>query len=565
MSISHAFNNASIGVKTMIAPLVGCVLSVAIGAIFLVTSNNISNAIQRDQVAAAMAQEITGVKDSFVNTHVFLYESFMLASTGANTETNKKNLSRGKEMLKKMESEFTAIDYKKFGIAEEEWTKLMKTMAAYKDSGLQSLDFLELDTSVSSMFMNDCQGKYGPISGKLNGILDDAKTKAEVINRELMATISNGMKVILGVVFLTIVLGFGIGSLVGRAISGPIKAITSVMRKLAEGDTNVNVENEDRKDEVGDMARAVLIFKENMIKNREMESAQAKEREARERRAAAVEKLIADFQRTSAGIVQSVSSAAGQLQANAKTMTANAEQTSQQAIAVASAAEEASSNVQTVASAAEELHSSITEIGRQVSESARLAAEAAREAERTNATVEGLAAAAQKIGAVVELINNIAGQTNLLALNATIEAARAGDAGKGFAVVAQEVKTLADQTAKATEEISSQVNEMQNVTASTVTAIKSIGATITRLNEIATTIASAVEEQTAATNEIARGVEQAATGTRTVSMNIGTVTSAAAQTGQLSSEVLRAGTDLAEQSDVLRREIESFIDNVRKA
>jgi len=496
---------------------------------------------------------------------VYLYESFILATTGANAETTNKTSPEARICLKTRSPVFSSVDYKKFGLTDDEGAKFTKMIVAYKDSGLQSLDFLELDTSVASMFMNDCQSKYGPISDKLNGILGEAKNKAESINKELISTISSGVKVVLGFVLLTIVLGLAIGSMVGRAISNPVKAITAVMRKLADGDTNVAIENDDRHDEVGDMARAVLVFKENMIKNNALEADQAKERQARERRAITVDKLIGDFQQTSSRIVQSVSEAAHQLQNDSKAMTANADQTSQQSITVASAAEEASSNVQTVASAAEELHSSITEIGHRVAESARLAANAVEETNRTNVTVEGLAAAAQKIGAVVELINNIAGQTNLLALNATIEAARAGDAGKGFAVVAQEVKALADQTAKATDEISSQVTEMQSVTSGTVTAIKGIGNTISRLNEIATTIASAVEEQTAATNEIARSVEQAAAGTRSVSMNIGTVTAAASQTGQLSNQVLNAGTELAQQSDVMRKEIESFIDKVRHA
>lgn len=221
--------------------------------------------------------------------------------------------------------------------------------------------------------------------------------------------------------------------------------------------------------------------------------------------------------------------------------------------------------MQAVAAAAEELHSSITEIEKQVVESARIAADAAKQTEVTNKTVEGLAEAAQKIGAVVELINDIASQTNLLALNATIEAARAGDAGKGFAVVAQEVKGLADQTAKATMEIAGQIQDMQQVTGTTVTAIQGIGRTITRINEISTTIASAVEEQTAATNEIARSIEQAASGTQTVSSNILGVTQASSKTSQMAGQVQDAGNQLADEGEKLRAEVESFINKVRSA
>ncbi|MDD5586743.1 MAG: HAMP domain-containing methyl-accepting chemotaxis protein [Alphaproteobacteria bacterium] len=561
----RAFNNASIGIKTMIAPLVGCFLSLAIGAIFLVTSHSISNAVLQNQKAAQLQEQVLIIKDDFINAHLLFYKAFIGQETGAKAKKVKDNVYFAKDFLKQSIEKIEAFDFKGEGIDESFINTLKENLKAYESSANQMAEFLATDVTVASMFMNDCQSKYEPISEIFNNTAGVAKSKSDSIQQELVKTLNSSLKIVLGVVALTIIIGFGLGSLVGRAIAKPVKAMTAIMRKLADGDTNVTVAYKDRRDEVGAMAGAIQVFRENMLKNATLEAEQTKERQARERRAVTVDKLIGDFQQTSVSALQSVASAASQLQANSKNMSANAEQTSEQSLAVASAAEEASSNVQTVASAAEELHSSITEIGRQVTESARIAAMAAHETEKTNATVEGLAAAAQKIGAVVELINNIAGQTNLLALNATIEAARAGDAGKGFAVVAQEVKTLADQTAKATDEISSQVTEMQNVTTNTVAAIKGIGSTITRLNEISTSIASAVEEQTAATDEIARSVEQAASGTRSVSMNIGGVTEKATQTGQMSNQVLDAGNALANQSSVLRKEIESFIDKVRNA
>lgn len=560
-----AFDNASIGIKAMIAPLVGCILSVAIGAIVLVTMNSITDAVRQNQLALQLEREVASIMDKFNQTHVLLYKTFIGHQTGASAKKTKENISIAKDAMKSTLEALASFDVKKYGLDESILSNISKMMKEYESSSVQMADFLDTDATVSSMFMNDCQSKYDPISEVLAQTGTAAKAKAEEINQKLMATISKSTKVILGFVLATIVLGFAIGSVVGRAVANPVKKITGITRRLADGDMNVEIGYDNRRDEVGDMARAIVIFKENMIKNKALEAEQAKEGKNRERRAQAVESLIGDFQKNSSNVIQAVAESSTQLLANSKAMSANAEQTSKQSLTVASAAEEASTNVQTVASAAEELHSSITEIGRQVSESARLAQTAVKETEKTNATVEGLAQAAQKIGAVIELINNIAGQTNLLALNATIEAARAGDAGKGFAVVAQEVKTLADQTAKATEEISAQVTDMQNVTSNTVTAIKSIATTIVRLNEISTTIASAVEEQTAATNEIARSVEQAATGTRTVSMNIGSVTQAAEQTGQMSSQVLDAGNELAQQGNIMKKEIETFIDRVRNA
>ena len=274
---------------------------------------------------------------------------------------------------------------------------------------------------------------------------------------------------------------------------------------------------------------------------------------------------VADnFEANMKQVVNTVASAATELQSTAQGMEATASSTSQQATTVAAAAEEASANVQTVASAAEELSSSISEISRQVAQSTQIAGTAVVEVDGANEKVQGLAEAANKIGEVVALITDIADQTNLLALNATIEAARAGEAGKGFAVVASEVKNLANQTAKATEEISSHISGIQGATQDAVGAIGSIGGIINQMNEIASTIAAAVEEQGAATQEIARNVEQAASGTTEVTTNIQQVTSAAAETGESAHEVLGAAGELSRQGEVLGTEMDSFVVELRK-
>jgi len=270
-------------------------------------------------------------------------------------------------------------------------------------------------------------------------------------------------------------------------------------------------------------------------------------------------RLANEFEANMVGVVESVRSAATELQASSESMAATAEETSRQSQSVAAAAEQATSNVQTLAAAAEEMAKSIEEIGRQVTQSATIAGRAVEEAERTNGSVAGLAEAAQKIGEVVELISDIASQTNLLALNATIEAARAGDAGKGFAVVASEVKSLANQTAKATEEIAAQIAGMQDATKGTVTAIKGISSTIGEISEIAAAIASAVEQQSAATQEISRNVQEAATGTQDVSANIASVNQAASETGRSAGDVLTAAQELSRQGDRPREEIDRFL------
>jgi methyl-accepting chemotaxis protein len=391
------------------------------------------------------------------------------------------------------------------------------------------------------------------------GLMEQRRASADSAIDQTYTAIKFGVGI--GLVF-----GLMIAWAIGQAIAGPITRMTRTMLQLADGDNNVDVPGAGRTDEIGDMSQAVQVFKNNAIEKQRLEKEQAALAERTEEEKRQTMNELADrFERQVKEVVDGVGSSATEMQATAQQMSATAEETSRQSANVATASDQATANVQTVAATAEELSASIAEIGRQVMQSARISQNAVDEAESTNETVKGLAEAASRIGEVVTLINDIAGQTNLLALNATIEAARAGEAGKGFAVVAQEVKNLANQTAKATEEISTQIGAVQEETNDAVTAIERIRGIIGEVNDIATTISSAVEEQGVSTQEIARNVQQAAQGTQDVNANIESVSRAAGETGSAAGQVLNAAQEMSRQAEGLRGEVDRFLQEVRAA
>ena len=412
--------------------------------------------------------------------------------------------------------------------------------------------------------------RWNEISRDITGVMTKAvATTAEMISAEADQMVTDAWRssvIYLGVSVGMVVLVLLLTWMVVRGLRGLLAGLTGTMEALRNGQLEIQVPSVERKDEIGVLARAAETFRTNLIRMQALETEQKEaQAHAAAQRKHEMHKLADDFEQAVGHIVETVSSSATELEGAADTLTQTARTTEQLSSVVAGASDEASSNVQTVAAATDELSSSVEEISRRVQESNQIAADAVRQAERTDGRIAELSQAASRIGDVVKLITAIAEQTNLLALNATIEAARAGEAGRGFAVVASEVKSLAMQTAKATEEIGSQIAGMQAATNDSVAAIKEISGTIGRISEITSVIAAAVEEQGATTREISRNVQEAAKGTSHVAKNITDVSTGARQTGSASGQVLASAKALSSEGNHLRREVDAFVASIRAA
>ncbi|MBT7291146.1 MAG: HAMP domain-containing protein [Rhodospirillaceae bacterium] len=410
---------------------------------------------------------------------------------------------------------------------------------------------------------------YNTITEKINLL----KTVEDKVANDLMA-IAGSIKEAAHLAFLLLtvitiillVVTSGMVFFIVTGITRPITGMTGAMQRLAEGDHESEIPAQNQRDEIGIMASAVQVFKENAIAVKRQEEEQEQARLDNEKKLRDERLELADgFEQAVMGIVQSVGDAAGTMSTSAEQMRGVADRTSERVTTVTSASVQASANVQSVATATEEMTATVQEISRQVNSSTEISNGAVTESEAATEQVQGLAESSQRIGEVVNLINDIASQTNLLALNATIEAARAGDAGKGFAVVASEVKNLASQTARATEDISAQITDIQGATGSAVAAIGGISKTIGQISETSNSISAAVEEQGASTEEISRNVQEAAQGTEEVNSNMGEVNSGAQETGTAAGEVLEAANELSQQAGSLREEVEKFLASIRAA
>jgi methyl-accepting chemotaxis protein len=546
----------------------------AFGKITELRKQQIAFMAQMDEAGPAIEKDLTAImenadRDGDADTSALVDEAF--------ASLQHAGLDRTKFLLDNRQELVDAVR-KNLAVLEENATRMLAGLQnqesrqlaedAMKMAKVYAAAFEGIQAGVLARndIVENTLNKIGPeLAAEMQGLMTENKAQQDELGPRASAALAQTQTVVLVVSIAAVLVGIVIGFFVARGITGPVTAMTQAMGVLAHGDKTVQIPALGQKDEVGHMAAAVQVFKDNMIEAERLRAAQEAEQQRQIERGKKIESMVTDFDKMIGEVVGSTSTAAAELQATAQALSATAEETSQQSNAVAAASAQMTQNMQTVASATEELSASIREIGNQVTESTRIVGGAVEQANDTNAKVKGLSDAAQKIGEVVTLINEIASQTNLLALNATIEAARAREAGKGFAVVASEVKNLATQTARATEEIAGQVKSIQDSTESAAEAIQAITHTINRVSEISIGVASAVEEQGAATQEISRNVQEATIGATEVSSNISGVTEASQQTSAGSTQVLSAATELAQNGARLKKEVDNFLHSVRSA
>lgn len=585
----------SISAKLFISPAIFALALLVLGVVAI---TGLERGHQSMTTLHKQSEQKTGAAFRFQRDLQAYNGSLFRLISHMNAGIEEEKLAKQREGLLKASDGFVKAlqQYIENGQFQEDELKLLKDLEGqlgeYVVAVKDVIDMSEIDGSTAVIMMVSADDKFHILYKTIEQLATSwqkaSTSNFETASEDSTATVTQ----FLTIAIVAFLIAGGATYAVVRLIRRPVLSLTDVMAKLSEGDNSVDIPHQSQKDEMGEMAKAVEVFKKNAIEQermkleadrhaeeqaqqellareaeekrlseeRDRELADAREKEERTRQ---IESLIENFEARVSDLLSTVSEATTDLSGTAQLMTNTAGESLTLSEGVAVASNDASKNVQTVAAAAEELSSSINEISRQVQQANQVSEKAVVEAANSTESVSNLAGAARKISEVVNMINDIAGQTNLLALNATIEAARAGDAGKGFAVVASEVKSLATQTAKATEEIAGQINDMQSATDTAVEAISNIDTVITSIRQSTVGISSAIEEQSAATNEISRNVQEASNGTQEVSSKIGTVSEKASQTGSAAEQVQSASSRLDELSRSLRGDIESFLTDVR--
>jgi methyl-accepting chemotaxis protein len=566
--MNNWIKNLSLSWKVQLAPAFLVVVLIALGVYALQALRHNQQSVDALVSGPVHQSELAAELNTAVWTaHARLYR---LAATAANETDEGKLATVSKEAAAaatKIPEALKAIEAADGGtsLKADAFKKLKTAVTGYLKQSKNAIEMADGDPGSALMFIKGAERHFGEIDKLIDDLIitgNDSRDR-EIARAGLQ--LERQQITLLAILLATSLAGILVSFLIGRNISRPVVAMSRAMRELAAGNFAVQLPGLERRDEVGQMARAVEEFKVEAIAkaDREHTERQTKDREAAQARRLELNQLADSFEAAVGQIVEKVGTASSELESSAVGLAKSSAATQQLSNVVADASEQTSNNLQSVASATEEMAASVVEIGRQVRDSGRITGEAVEQARRTDARIAKLAEVASRIGDVTQLISAIAGQTNLLALNATIEAARAGEAGRGFAVVAQEVKALAQQTANATSEISTQIAAMQSATGDSVLAIKEIGGTIARVSEIASTIVASVEEQGTVTREIASNVQQAATGATQVAASIADVNRGAADTGSASSQVLSSAQMLSNENNRLKAEVVRFLATVR--
>ena len=564
------FRNAKVGIRLMVSFGSILLLMVALAAIAIHKVNSINDSLSAindvNNVKQRYAINFRGsVHDRAISLRdvTLLTDAAALKAELATIDRLAADYARSAELLDRMFATIPGVTAREREILASIKETEAKTLPLAR-SIIEARQAGDTDRAVR-ILVEQARPGFTEWLARINAFIDLQEAESQEIARNTRAVSDSFQLLMISLCGVTLLLGAALAWWSILTVR-PLRRLTDTTLKLAEGDLGIEVPKATSRDEVGEIIRAVQVFKDNMVRARRMEA----EKEETERRAEAEKReamngLADQFERSVGSIVELVSRAATELEGSAQTLNATMERANEQAGTVAAAATQATANVESVAAACGQLAGSVSSIGQQVRQSADIANRAVRNAEATQATAEGLVSTSQKIGEVVQLINSIAQQTNLLALNATIEAARAGEAGKGFAVVASEVKNLANQTAKATEDITAQIAGVQDVTLRTVQSIREIAQVIGESSQIAADIARAVEQQGTATQEIAGNVQQASAGTAEVTGAIVQVSGAAAQGGTAAGRVLGSAQELSRSAALLRTEVSGFLAKVRAA